>query len=223
MFASLSLALLLTACPMGASKNDALVHQLDREIIALKERLAYLQASGGGAVAAGEPAPIYAELVQIFSGSEVKVEREGSTTRVVIPHSILFSSASFRIRTEAEGTLDLLATALNLHPDYAVVVEGHTDDSPVPQSLRKYYPTNWEISLVRASALARELIDTWKVLPSRVTVSGRGSLDPVAENDTPEGRAANRRVVVIIRPPVNVDIAPGGALDLLEAPPEGGN
>ena len=97
--------------------------------------------------------------------------------------------------------MDLLAMALDLHPEYRVVVVGHSDDTPVGGSLRQYYPSNWELSAVRAGVVARELIEGYQVDPDRILIASRGSLDPIAENDTPAGRAANRRVVVHIHPP----------------------
>jgi chemotaxis protein MotB len=97
--------------------------------------------------------------------------------------------------------LDLLATALNLHPDQPVQVVGYSDDSPVGGSLRRYYPSNWELAAVRAGAVAGELMRKFQVDPARFMIASRGPLEPVAENDTPEGRDANRRIVFLILPP----------------------
>lgn len=193
--------LLLAGCPLFPAQNDNLVRQLDSEIIALKVKLAYLESTGAGCGATAEPSPIYAELVQVFSGSDVVVEREGSATRVIIPMADLFSSAtSIRIRSEAAMTMDLLATALNLHSDMLITVEGHADEQAV-SSIKKAYPTAWEFAAIRAVAVARELTDKYKVAPARITVASRGSAAPVAENDTPEGRSDNRRIVLTLRPP----------------------
>ena len=98
--------------------------------------------------------------------------------------------------------LDMVATAVILHPDMVVTIVGHTDSRATGSSA---YPTNWELSAVRASAIARYLIGQFEVAPDRFTVAGRGSVDPVTENDTPAGRARNRRYQIIISPILNRD------------------
>ncbi len=195
------LFLLLVGCPPKHGGNADLVYQLDSEVIALKQKVAYLEQHQGGCGEAAGPAPIYAELIQIIPTNEATVTREGSTTLVSIPVSSLFASGSFRLRSEATMVLDLLATALNLHPTSPIEILGYTDDSPVRGSLARYYFSNWELSAVRSGAVARELMGTYQVAPERITIAGRGPMAPVADNDTPEGRDANRRIVVRILSP----------------------
>jgi flagellar motor protein MotB len=197
-----SLALLLLfACPPKRGDNSALVYQLDSEVIALKQKIAWLEESQASCGSGSGPAPIYAELVQIMPASEAKVSREGAVTIVEIPVSALFASGSFRIRSESVMVLDLLATAINLHPTSPIEVVGYTDDSPLRGSLQRYYFSNWELSAMRAGAVARELMDSYQVAPERITIAGRGPMTPIADNDTPEGRDTNRRIQVRILPP----------------------
>jgi chemotaxis protein MotB len=84
-----------------------------------------------------------------------------------------------------------LATDRAGHP---VQVKGFTDDVPIRSA---QFPTNWELSGARASAVVRALI-TDHVSAQRLTASGRGELDPITENDTPDGRALNRRVEILL-------------------------
>ncbi len=193
--------LLLAACPPKHGGNEDLVYQLDKEVIALKQKVEWLEAQKGDCQGAGKPAPIYAELVQIMPATETEVTRKGAITLVSIPVSKLFASGSFRLRRETTMVLDLLATAINLHPTSPVEIVGYTDDSPVGGSLRRYYASNWELSAVRSGAVARELMDEYDVAPERITIAGRGPIAPIADNDTPEGRDANRRIVIRILPP----------------------
>jgi chemotaxis protein MotB len=195
------LILLLAGCPPKHGGNDDLVYRLDSEVIALKQKLAYLEQHQAACGEGGGPAPIYAELIQIIPSSEATVTRDGGTTMVSIPVSSLFASGSFRLRSETTMVLDLVATALNLHPTSPVQVIGYTDDSPLRGSLARYYFSNWELSAMRAGAVARELMESYEVAPERVTICGRGPSSPVADNDTPEGRDANRRIVIRILPP----------------------
>ncbi|MFH1467026.1 MAG: OmpA family protein [Pseudomonadota bacterium] len=192
--------LLFVACPPKHAQDD-LVYQLDREVIALKERNAWLEEHQGDCGTAVRPSPIYAELVQVLPPGEALVTRDGGTTLVSIQVSSLFSSGSLAVRRESTMVLDLLATALNLHPEQPVQIVGYADDSPVGSSLRRYYPSNWELSAVRAGAVASELIHKYQVDPARLMIASRGPMEPVADNDTPEGRDANRRIVVRILPP----------------------
>ena len=187
----------LTQAPLDDSR---LIASLDGEVRALRERLEIAEDASAACDDANRPDPIYAELVQVLSTSEAKVERLGRTTIVTVPHSIVFSGRSRRVRSEARMVLDMVATAVNLHPDTVVSIVGHTDSRATGSSA---YPTNWELSAIRASAIARYLIRNFEVAPERLTVAGRGSTDPVTENDTPAGRARNRRYQIIITPILN--------------------
>ncbi len=184
----------------GASSDRELIGQLDREVIALKQKVRYLEERLTGCATGGEAGPIYPELVQVFSGGPVHVERAGGSTRVTLPGDLLFSSGSVALREEASFALDLLATALKLHMEMNVLLVGHTDADPPGGPLRKLFPSNWELSYARALAVARALVEEHGVPYTRFTVAGRADLDPLTGNDTPEGKATNRRVVAQLTP-----------------------
>lgn len=184
----------------GASSDRELIGQLDREVIALKQKVRYLEERLGSCVSGEDPGSIYPELVQVFSGGPVVVERQGTVTRVSIPGDVLFSPTSTLIREEAAFALDLLGTALALHPEVSVLLVGHTDSEAPPPALRKLLPTNWDLSYARALAVARSLSERHGVAMARITVAARADLEPISGNDTPEGRATNRRVVAVLTP-----------------------
>jgi len=194
--------MLLLGCPPKHGGNDDLVYRLDSEVIALKQKIAYLEEHQAGCgEGGGGPAPIYAELIQILPADQAVVTREGGTTLVSVPVSNLFATGSFRLRSEATMVLDMLSMAVNLHPTSPLVIVGYSDDTPLRGALARTYFSNWELSAMRAGAVARSLIDNYGVAPERLTVAGRGAQEPVADNDTPEGRDANRRIVIRILPP----------------------
>jgi chemotaxis protein MotB len=85
------------------------------------------------------------------------------------------------------------------HPGRRILVEGHTDDVPIDQDYRHIFPSNWELSTARASRVLHYLLKEHQADPARLTVSGYGMYQPIAGNDSPEGRARNRRVVISVR------------------------
>lgn len=194
-------SLLVVAPSAIAARDDtALIKQLDSEVIALKQRVASLnevvEECGGGR----DPGAIFPELVQVYAGSAVTVKRRGGRTLVVIPADTLFPGDSLSVREEGAFALDMVATALNLHTEQSILITGHTDGEPPVPLLRKTWPDNWSLSMGYSHAVAKALIDTYKVDPDRITVAGRADRDPNDTNDTPEGRAANRRVVLTLSP-----------------------
>lgn len=198
---SLLAALLVFGCHKPGGSD--LVTQLDREVIALHKKNQVLEDRLESCSAGQLDTELYAQLTQVFSGTEVVVEREGSRAVVVIPGELLFSPGSTTVREEATMVTDLLATALGLHPDAQVWVIGHTDDDALGGNLRRRYGDNWGLSTARASAFMRVMVDQFEIDDRRFTIAGRGDSSPVATNDTPEGRARNRRLVVVIGPPEN--------------------
>ena len=129
-----------------------------------------------------------AELRRDLEGATV--ERVGEGIKVTFNSGILFGSNSSTLTAAAGGNIDELAKTLQKYPDTNVVVEGHTDSSGSDA-------INQPLSQRRAQAVANELtkegVDT-----SRITATGYGSSQPVGDNSTVAGKAANRRVEVAI-------------------------
>jgi chemotaxis protein MotB len=86
---------------------------------------------------------------------------------------------------------------LNGQPNIEFMVEGHTDNVPMKNSCVK---DNWDLSVLRATAVTRILQNTYKIDPKRITAGGRGEYVDVASNDSPDGKAANRRTRIVIQP-----------------------
>ena len=197
------LAIGLQGC-VALSPNADLVAQLNREIIALHSRTEMLEKTALTCDDPEAPPPaIFADLNQVFYEGDVEISRDGSIVLVTIPGSTLFASGSVRVRKETEMVLDLLATALNAHPDHSVRVVGHTDDAPLTGRLLRAYPSNWELSSQRATAVVRHLIDAG-VDPNHLQGIAYAHTRPVAPNRNDKGepivsnRGKNRRVVIRI-------------------------
>ena len=103
-----------------------------------------------------------------------------------------FDSGSAQVRPTA---LDALSSVIAQLPAGGVRVEGHTDDQPIHSAL---YASNWELSTARASAIARLLLERSHTDPSTLAVAGYAEFHPIASNATPEGRAQNRRVDIVL-------------------------
>src|SRR5690606_11067717 len=130
----------------------------------------------------GPPDGLYTELHQLFRSSEVSVDRRGLTTVVSIPGSHLFRPDGLSLRDEAMMTLDLLSTALNLHPDHRVQLEGHTDAREPTGPFAQRFTTAWDLSHARAAAVMDSLTGRFRVAESRFTLVARGPNEPVATN-----------------------------------------
>lgn len=124
---------------------------------------------------------------------EFKVSYEVIGIRLILQERILFPSGSAELKPETYPILDKLYEILKDLPN-PVEVEGHTDSIPI--STEKF-PSNWELSTARASSIVRYFIAKG-INPERLKASGYADTKPIASNATPEGRAQNRRVEVVI-------------------------
>lgn len=199
----MTVLLWLAGCPAPHRYPDGtgLEGQLEREVIALSQHVRELEARVEACGATGDPDALYAELQQVFRGSEVEVDRVGNVTVLTIRASHLFADPYRQVlRGEARPTLDLLAIALNLHPDYEVLVVGHVDDRPVPKALARVYATPLELSARLAHAVVDALVEDFGCSPQNLGIAGRGPYRPRASNDLESGRDANLRIEVWLAP-----------------------
>lgn len=125
-------------------------------------------------------------------GDSITVTNQGDQLLVNFPQDILFAVNSATVGSGARGDLQALAANLQRYPDTNVTVIGHTDNTGSAGF-------NFELSNRRAGSVAGILVNSG-VSGARITSIGRGEDAPIASNLTPEGRAQNRRVEVIIRP-----------------------
>ena len=129
------------------------------------------------------------------------LEKEDGDIVITIPDHVLFNSGEASIKPEALPFLKGMATAL-LELDRHVRVEGHTDNVPIRTA---QFPSNWELSASRGVMVVRVLSELYSVPASNLAVMGFADTRPVTPNLTPEQRAKNRRVEVVImeQPPLS--------------------
>ncbi|HEV8331574.1 MAG TPA: flagellar motor protein MotD [Steroidobacteraceae bacterium] len=144
-----------------------------------------------------ELASVAAEVEQAMSDlidrELIVVRRHGTWVEVEIRTDILFPSGIATLSPPAEQVLTQLAQTLKPFPN-SIRVEGHTDNRPIN---RGAFPSNWELSSARAASVVH-LFTRAGMDPARLAVVGLGENRPVQSNATPEGRNANRRVVLVI-------------------------
>jgi chemotaxis protein MotB len=115
---------------------------------------------------------------------------------------VLFDSGKAEIKITGRRVLDKISkNLLNKYPDRQIRVEGHTDNVPIGPELKSKFPTNWELSTARATSAVRYLQEQGGVDPKRLSAVGYSEYHPIASNDTPEERAKNRRIEIILLPP----------------------
>ena len=113
-------------------------------------------------------------------------------------NKLLFRSGSWLVESEGQRAIDGLANILADNPDIAILIEGHTDN--VPYSGKGPLKGNWDLSTNRATAIVNQLLENPDILPQNLTAAGRGEYLPIAPNSHREGRAANRRIEVVLSP-----------------------
>ena len=132
-----------------------------------------------------------------FNPDELSVEIKNGKVYVSMSDKLLFKSGSSAVEDKGKDALKLLSEVLDNNSDIEILVEGHTDNVPIKTNI---YKDNWDLSVARATSIVRILTTDYKLAPTRITASGRGEYFPKAENDTPEGRATNRRTEIILSP-----------------------
>lgn len=132
-------------------------------------------------------------LAQLIEKDLVNVRRNKFWMEVEIKTSILFPSGSAQIAPSAIATLEKIAVILGGYPN-PIHVEGFTDDKVIRTPA---FPSNWELSTARAASVVR-LFSRSGIKPDRLAAIGYGEYQPIADNATPEGRNANRRVALVI-------------------------
>ena len=128
----------------------------------------------------------------------LKLGRDGLV--VSLREAGFYDSGAALPHPQSKAALDRIASTIAATP-YDIRIEGHTDNVPIHTA---QFASNWELSTARATELARIFILDYQFAPARLSAAGYAEYHPVATNDTPEGRAQNRRVDIIVLPRISV-------------------
>lgn len=132
-----------------------------------------------------------------FSDAELQIEQKDGKIYVSMSEQLLFKSGRTDVDPKGQEALHNIASVLSKNPEIDILVEGHTDN--VPMNPNGAIKNNWQLSVLRATSIVQIMINN-QVNPKQVLASGRGEHYPVATNETPEGRAKNRRTEIILTP-----------------------
>ena len=132
-----------------------------------------------------------------INDKDIEVNVEKGVVFISISDKLLFNSGSYVVSERAKDVLGKVAKVVNDKPEIEFLVEGHTDDKSIQNEVLL---DNWDLSVKRATSVVRVLQEDFGVEPKRMTAAGRSYYVPVADNDTAENRAKNRRTRIVVLP-----------------------
>ncbi len=138
------------------------------------------------------------ELQSEVESGQIQIQQVRDGLRVQLSQEILFGSGSAQLDEKGRNVIARVATQIS-DEDAVISVEGHSDDVPISSRLRNRFPSNWELAGARAASVVR-LLSQEGVDPARLRAVSLGPFSPVASNDSPAGRAMNRRIEILLRP-----------------------
>lgn len=178
----------LTSLDAAAKSDEASRQALDAERAALRARVREEMGSVVDAI-----------LKELQSG-KAGADQDGEAFALTLSDALLFEEGSAKITEEGSARLGRIAAALKALPAKRFRVECHSDNAPFKKGLLGGYEGHWELSAARSTAVARWLHQHGALDPMFIEAAGFGEFRPVKPNAAPEGRAANRRVVLVVSP-----------------------
>jgi chemotaxis protein MotB len=140
------------------------------------------------------PSPALAAIERELEQDHLDVQVDSRGVVVSLPQALLFGPGEDRINRDALPTVSAIGEVLSRIPNNVSLV-GHTDATPIHN---RRFTNNWELAAARGLRLLELLGSRYGIAESRLSVESFGSYDPKSSNDTPEGRASNRRVEIVI-------------------------
>lgn len=131
------------------------------------------------------------------NADQVEIQQLQDRLKVTVLNEILFPEGGWELNQKGRETLNKMVPVLKNLTNQRIEVNGYTDNVPIGPELKSRFPSNWELSTARATDVVRYLIKEG-VNPQLLSATGYGQEDPVAPNDTPEGRAKNRRIEIVL-------------------------
>ena len=140
-------------------------------------------------------------IENIDEDDDIAINIEETVVMISISDKMLFNSGSYKISDKANDILQKIANVINSEESLDVMVEGHTDNKLMKNTAA--VKVNWDLSVLRATAVVKKLQNDYDVAPEQLIAAGRSFYQPLVENDTKDNRATNRRTRIVILP--NID------------------
>ncbi|MDG5491598.1 OmpA family protein [Psychroserpens sp. SPM9] len=140
-------------------------------------------------------------MENIEEDEDIAINIEETVVMISISDKMLFNSGSYKISDKANDILQKIANVINSEESLDVMVEGHTDNKLMKSNAA--IKDNWDLSVLRATAVVKKLQNDYNVAPEQLIAAGRSFYQPLTDNDTKENRAKNRRTRIVILP--NID------------------
>ncbi|KMP11741.1 hypothetical protein UR09_02700 [Candidatus Nitromaritima sp. SCGC AAA799-A02] len=137
---------------------------------------------------------ILSDITEVAEDQPIDVDTSKSKVVVRVPGNSLFPPGKANLQREGLEMLNEVIRVTKKYPNYLIHIQGHTDDQPIHSEM---FPTNWELSAARATAVLRYFIDK-NIEPEKLTATGYADTFPIATNNTELGRSKNRRVEFVL-------------------------
>ena len=137
--------------------------------------------------------------LKAFEGKGLTVHQKDGKVYVSVENKLLFESGSWAVGPEGKKAVVAVGKVLGDNPDISILIEGHTDNDKFGGAVGQI-ENNWDLSTKRATAIVNILAENKAVKKDNLTAAGRGEYAPLMSNDTPEGKAKNRRIEIILTP-----------------------
>jgi len=124
----------------------------------------------------------------------ILIEQSEEVVMITVQDDLGFNASQRMVLDTMVPTLEAIARTVRDHPDWDVFVEGFTDSRKIMEEFQEQYPSNWELGAFRSCAVVRYMTNNLDLPAERFAAVSYGPFRPLADNDTPEGRAQNRRV-----------------------------
>jgi chemotaxis protein MotB len=189
------LGLLIAALAMGGcscKEYEEQIMQLDAQIAEMQKDLADKDAVISEREQVAED--LRNNLKDCQSENALLVEQSEEVVMITVPEDLGFNASQHIVLDTMVPTLEAIARTIQDHPHWDVLVEGYTDDRKIKEEYQEQYPSNWELGAFRSCAVVRYMTNQLDIPAERCAAVSYGPFRPVADNDSPEGRAQNRRV-----------------------------
>jgi chemotaxis protein MotB len=195
LLAVLAAVLTLTGC--SCKEYEEQIMALDAQVADLQQQLGEREAT------LAECNDLTEELRQNLREAEMEhavaiEQRDDRYIEMTLDNAVTFASSQWIVLDTMVPTLEVIANTIRNRSDFKVHVEGHTDDKKILEEFQDRWPSNWELGAYRAAAVTRYLTNDLDLPAERFASVSYGPFHPVASNDTADGRAQNRRVVITL-------------------------